>query len=152
MNQVFFALRIATASAARTVVPCHGRCIVRAKFSRRKRHCTEGAAGILAGGRAAFLFGQAIFGSADKKLPMAHQTNHRKQPQGNDEAALGVSVTEGTIEAVGHDRRHVTAAAAATGVAGLNDACAKHDRLYDLYSCPLIGMCYAIIKSEKSRK
>lgn len=83
---------------------------------------------------------------------MAHQTNHRKQPQGNNEAALGIAVTKGSVQIVGHNRRYVAAIAAATSVAGLNDTRAKHDRLYDLYNCPLIGMCYAIIKSEKLRK
>lgn len=144
-----------TAFAAGSVA-LWGGIIRRTKFGRRECHLSENTARIVVLCAYALLVGNTIFSSIDKVLRGSYNSYYRE----NSERYCEVSFVLRRVAKVARQASRntlgnviaATAAATLTAVVMLTHLGIENYRIYRFYNCLLIGMFYAIIKSEKFRR
>ena len=127
------------------------------EFRDRECHRIEYAAGIVVGGRDALLIGTHIFGRGYHKLTRADYSDDREYSHRNSQessSVIIVVIAEAAVKTRYHGLGNVASAAATAAmvVSALKHVHTEDNRLDGIYNRPLIGMLYAIIKSEKFRR
>jgi hypothetical protein len=150
-----FFVSVLTATLTYRSVRARGCIVGRTKFSGWERHLSEYRARIVLFAGYTNLIGYTVFCCIYKILCGTYYANYREDSQRySQESFIGVIVTERARKRCTNAIGNIATATMAARVAIVIFVCfnVQNDRVYRFYNCPLIGMRYAIIKSEKLRK
>lgn len=156
---LFYSFVSGTAAAPSTLIVRGRRQSVGAKFANRKRHLAEDLAGIVLLNGTALLFGNTVFGGVDQKLCGTNDAHHRENTERYGQITVpdvGGVIKENRRGKRGeHAVRQISLAAATAAFAiadTLGNTASQNHGVNHLYNRPLIGMLYALVTSEASRR
>ena len=132
---------------------CH-RCF---ELTDRKRHSVEERAGVVViCCDGTFLIGYAVIGCLDKHLRLALYSDDGEYTERNIKMRCVIRGTDNKVSVnaaayrLGNLAAFASTASASAGA--IHNFSTKYYRVNSFYNCPLIGMFYSIIKSEKLRR